>query len=251
MKDDDIRNFIIENIQKLDNKLYDITKYDIDELVKWYIDIWNSLFLEPKEELTSSEKIQVSRKLYNRLNFLLSKWYLDFCKEFIELWINEDLVTTSTNNNIIINSFKVINQKISLIDRDKLFNQNILFSTNNTSAWKCFFEIKSILYKNNKIYIDYIKDFQTWNQKIKAYKLLLINFYSSIYEFTTINKEILDNFYENWSLLLIDEKKFWNLMKIANKVKDNNISKKWKSFHINITEESYDYNKNINNLFWN
>lgn len=251
MKSEDIREIIEKKIKIYKNEWYNIWNKSIEELTIWFLDIWNSLFPLNKEKIDDNIKKTLSIKINDRLSYFMSNWFLEFSKMFIKLNIDINDIKSSTKDDVIINSFIKINEYIKNIDSKNILENDIIINNKDAEIKdmrKIYFFIKQILINNYMENIDYIKE-NKWNNKIIEYKCWIFRFYENVCFFIRLNKELLEKFYENWDLILKDEKKLAELLKIEKKVKNIN----YKKININIDDIDKYYSFEISRkyIFWN
>lgn len=251
MKSEDIREIIEKKIKIYKNEWYNIWNKSIEELTIWFLDIWNSLFPLNKEKIDDNIKKTLSIKINDRLSYFMSNWFLEFSKMFIKLNIDINDMKSSTKDDVIINSFIKINEYIKNIDSKNILENDIIINNKDAeikNMRKIYFFIKQILINNYMENIDYIKE-NKWNNKIIEYKCWIFSFYENVCFFIRLNKELLEKFYENWDLILKDEKKLAELLKIEKKVKNIN----YKKININIDDIDKYYSFEISRkyIFWN
>lgn len=217
MKQDEINNIIENKIKKLKNNWYDFWEYEIEDLINWFINIWDSLFLTAKEKLSDTEKMIVRKTIISKIQKIEKKWVYDFWEIIQKL--NEDVINKDLKDKKIILLNKEIFEKWIIMWKVLEIEKNIKFVI-NTKENKVISSpkdeiikisnkynynelifmahtIKNILIENYDILITYLSDKNNWNEDIKKYKNILLEYYKSISKILIKNKENLWKLYKN------------------------------------------------------
>lgn len=251
MKDNNIQNIIEEKIKLFTNQWYDIWEYDIDELIIWFLEIWDSLFLTSKEELLEKDIENILTQLITNRFLLWQKWWYRFWEIIKDLKLDTINKKLSDEKIIRINEKLISSGKLILeaFDIKKEIDKHVKTIGTKESRMKIkdltnkypFNEMKKItisfintLDQNSDILIEYISNTNWDSKEIVKYKNILKDYYQTISRFIINKRKLFEKLYKNWDIIfensldsilnnpneyLLEKKEIEKSIKITNKLK--------------------------------
>lgn len=235
MDNGSLRKIIESKIEVYKTQWYNTSKYSIDELVSWFIDIGNSVSKIPKLELNIKDKRKISKIFSMWFESMKREWEINFLKAIQN--INRENIKESTNEKIIIDfsnsfikqndiflkeNFEIYKEQVEndyIVKDWKLNTKYLLQKKYNMSE----LIDENLIYNYEKV-INYSKD-KKWDEYILIYKNILLDYYKIISYSIETNKIIMDDLYDKGRLFFYEEDVLNIFQKISNLLKKLKLNK--------------------------